>query len=284
MLTTPAETGIQLLGVPFDATSTYRPGSRFAPNAIREAFNNIEIFSRELDVDLEGLDIADGGNLPRTSNVDSMLSALTCRARQLLANGRVPAMLGGEHTVTLGAARAFPEDSVLVVFDAHFDVRDEFDGLRTMHATWLRRLLEERPGWSVVHVGARAAARAEWDYAGPRFRLLPADEAVAEDAPDRLRAHLSEDRPVYVSVDLDVLDPAYGPGVANPETGGLSTRQLVKLLHALDTQRVIGFDVVELAPAYDPSGITAVAAARALSELCCLAYLTRTRSGKAGAG
>ncbi len=271
-----ADSGIELLGVPFDATSTYRPGSRFAPNAIREAFKNIEIYSHELGVDLEEVAIADAGDLPRTSSVEAMLADTEQAVAGLLAAGRVPAVLGGEHAITLGAARPVPAETSLVVFDAHLDVRDEFDGLTTMHATWLRRLVEHNPEQHVVHVGARAATRDEWDFATGRFGLLTAEDALEPGAPARLAQFVPADRPVYVSIDLDVLDPAYGPGVANPEVGGISSRQLVHFLQALKGRHVIGFDVVELAPAYDPSGITAVAAAKALSELCCLAFMARS--------
>ncbi len=261
---------ITLIGVPFDATSTYRPGSRFAPPAIRQAFENIEIYAEDLDLDLEQVAIGDRGDLARTSNLSDMLDRLEAATRGIMNEGSIPAALGGEHSITYGSVKAMPQDTALIVFDAHLDLRTEYDGLRLMHATWLRYLAGARPRSKVVHVGARAAVREEWQFAREQgFSLLTTDDVFASADPvadfSGLLAGLDE---VYVSIDLDVLDPAFGPGVANPEVGGLSSRQLIGFLRALRGKRLRGFDVVELCPVLDAGQITAVAAAKFLAELC----------------
>ncbi len=267
-----AASRITIQGVPFDATSTYRPGSRLGPDSIRQAFENVEVYSKWLDVDLEEVVIGDSGNLPHTASVSAMLEAVRSSTAAILSRGQVPATLGGEHTITYAAFGVMPAETTLLVFDAHLDLRDEYDDLRTMHATYLRRLAEERPGLRVVHVGGRAATREEWAFAAAHgITAIGSDELLdAGDAGDLVAGPLTDGMPVYVSVDLDVLDPAFGPGVANPEPAGLSTRDLLRVLRRLRHQTIRGFDIVELCPPCDPTGITAVAAARLLAELCCL--------------
>lgn len=280
-LTAPGrDADVQLIGLPFDGTSTYRGGSRFGPDAIRAAFWNIEVYSRPLDVDLEELSLRDRGNVRHTARVEEMLTMGEATVRETVAAGLVPAALGGEHSITLGAFSAMPERTALLIFDAHFDLRDEYDDLTEMHATYLRRLIERRPGLRVVHVGARAATKEEWRFAAEAgVTIITADQVYADatgnDVARRLEAALGGVEGLYVSIDLDGLDPAYAPGVANPEPGGLSSRQLLQCLYALRGTPIRGFDIVELCPQYDPSGITAVAAAKFLAELCGLAHLQR---------
>lgn len=276
-VTTLPDTGVTIVGVPFDATSTYRTGSRFAPAAIREAFANVEIYSRRLRLDLEALRVDDAGNLRHTANIADMVASTRESVAGLLKADRVPAILGGEHAITYATFGAFPAGTGLLVFDAHFDLRDEYDGLRLMHATYLRRLIDERPDLRVVHVGGRAGAREEWEFADrPNVALVTADEAIgAPDLATRVARLTREIDDLYVTIDLDGLDPAYAPGVANPEPGGLSSRELVSCLQAIDGACVRGFDIVELCPAYDPSGIGAAAAARFLAELCSVVHVGR---------
>jgi agmatinase len=268
---------VQVCGVPFDGTSTYRPGSRFGPDAIREAFLNIEIYSRQLDVDLEALSIEDAGNLRHTASVETMVRTTAEAVSLTLAAGRVPAVLGGEHSITFATLGAMPPRTALLVFDAHLDLREQYDDLTLMHATYLRRSIERQPDLRVVHVGGRAATRAEWAFAADQgVTLIEADEIAATPRPAQsVAAALAGIEGVYVSIDLDVLDPAYAPGVSNPEPGGMATRQLVRCLDALRGMEVRGLDIVELCPPHDHGGITAVAAARLLAELCCLIALNR---------
>jgi len=269
---------VQIIGVPFDSTSTYRTGSRFGPNAIREAFANVEVYSHRLDVDLETLSVADAGNVRHTASVDQMVRAAGVTVAECLADGYVPAVLGGEHSITYATFGAMPQGTALLLFDAHLDLRDEYSDLRLMHATFLRRLGEARPDLRVIHIGTRAATQEEWRVAQQRgYALLRADQVSdgGREAGEWLRGALDGLDNIYVSIDLDGLDPAYAPGVANPEAGGLSTRALLECLYALRGKNVVGFDIVELCPQSDPSGITAVAAARFLAELCGIIHLNK---------
>ncbi|MDQ2831767.1 MAG: agmatinase [Chloroflexota bacterium] len=268
---------VQLIGVPFDGTSTYRTGSRFGPDAVRAAFWNIEVYSQPLDIDLEELSLDDRGNVRHTARVDEMLTMAEATTRESVDAGYAPAILGGEHSITFGTFSAMPERTALLVFDAHFDLRDEYDDLSMMHATYLRRLIERRPGLRVIHVGARAATKEEWRFAAASgVTVITADQVHEENgALERFKTALDGVEGIYVSIDLDGLDPAYAPGVSNPEAAGISSRQLLQCLYQLRDTPIRGFDIVELCPQYDPSGVTAVAAAKFLAELCGLVHLQR---------
>lgn len=266
---------VKIFGVPFDSTSTYRTGSRFGPNAIREAFMNIEIYSKTLGFDLEHSSIEDLGNIKHTSNVDKMILYANEATRKILSDGYIPILLGGEHTLTFAAFDAMPNNTALVIFDAHLDVRNEYDDLKMMHATFLRRLIEKHPRVKVVHVGSRAATKEEWRFViSHKVSLITADDVLtSENFMNNLKSVLKDIESVYVSIDLDVLDPAYAPGVANPEVCGITMHTLLNVLYHLRGKDIQGFDIVELCPQYDPSGITAIAAAKLLAELCCLVNL-----------
>lgn len=260
---------VSVFGVPFDATSTYRAGSRFAPNAIREAFLNIEVYFRDLDVDLERVCIEDLGNIKQTGSVQSMVVAVQKVTEELLQQDKVPAILGGEHTLTYASYLA-TGGSMLVVFDAHLDLRDEFADMRLCHATYLRRLLEEVDTEAVV-IGARAASKEEWEFAEQRrVKVIPPlEDRSLQDYVKTVRSSIGQ-RSIYVSIDLDVVDPAYAPAVGSPEPGGLTSRELLTILSALRSCRLLGFDIVELAPLAD-TGASAALAAKALALLIALA-------------
>ncbi len=265
----------KLIGVPFDSTSSYRPGSRFGPDAIRDAFSNIEVYSPELSVDLERLRVDDLGNLKFTSNVEEMLDALGKVVSELVAEGSTVGILGGEHTLTLASFQAMPEDTALLVFDAHFDIREEYGGARVSHATFLRRLIEKIGGDRIMHLGGRAACREEWESLEElSLANVPSSTIMLGGAERLVKEFLSDKRRVYVSIDLDVLDPAYAPAVGNPEPLGLTTHQLIRLLHSIRGKEVVGFDICEYTPIYD-NGATGVVAAKLLADMLSLAYLAR---------
>lgn len=263
---------VHLFGVPFDASASYRPGSKFGPNAAREALLNIEIYSTKLGLDLEQESIEDLGNIRHTANIGEMSKAVEHVTREILGERLVPGIFGGEHTLTYATVRALPTEAALVVFDAHLDLRNEYDGLKLGHATFLRRLIEERTANNVLHVAARAASAEEWTFAQSVGLPMASDAVLKTSAgPARvLQRLLGDAEQVYVSVDMDVLDPAYAPGVGNPEPAGLSTYELLELLHALRGKALVGFDIVELCPPYD-NGASAVAAAKIFTELWGLA-------------
>ena len=265
------EEKINIFGVPFDATSTYRIGSRFAPNAIREAFQNIEIYSKRLGKDLEDINIRDLGNLIKVGDINEMNKMVEEVTREIITNNKIPAILGGDHSLTNGSVRAI-NNCTLVVFDAHLDCRDEFEGLKISHATFLRRLYEDGFIANLVHIGSRAATKDEWDFVNKDDITIIDMEKIYDlnTGLKQFKDVLSSSNDIYVSIDLDVIDPAFAPGVGNPEANGMSTREILEFIYCLDNFNLKGFDIVELIPAYD-NGSTSVLAARLLSELICIA-------------
>jgi len=265
-----------IFGVPFDSTVTFRPGARFGPNAIRQAYMNIEIYSPFLDVDLESLSVLDLGNLRSTNNVEDMVYSVGKVVTEIVQEGGTFGVLGGEHTLTFGAYLPVLKDTALIIFDAHLDLRDEFAGLKLSHATFLRRLTDKIGTKSMIHIGSRAASREEWKVANNiGLSLIPMQTIhnIAK-AEKLLLDFLKEFEGVYVSIDLDVLDPSFAPGVGNPEPDGLSMHKLLEFLYSLKGKKIVGFDIVELTPLYD-DGTTAIVAAKLMNELMGLSYLSK---------
>ena len=267
----------RIFGVPYDYTSTYRPGSRFGPDAIREAFMNIEIFSPRLGVDLEKANINDLGNLHHTSSLEKMCDGVGKLVNELVVDDdSTIAILGGEHSLTYGSFKSMPKSTALIVFDAHLDMRDEFADLKLSHATFLRRLTEEVGFDRVVHVGARAASADEWSFVDKaKMKLIPMHTILTTEKPENvLKEFLRDFQEVYVSIDMDVIDPAFAPAVGNPEPGGLTTHGILEFLYALTGKFLRGFDIVEMTPGYD-NGATKTLAARLLAELIAISTLRK---------
>ena len=263
----PDEPAATVYGIPFDSTHSYRPGCRFGPDAIREAFNNIEVFHPGLGVDLEAVCVEDLGNTAHTAAADKMLDMAKKITGELASKGRQLFILGGEHSLTYGTYTSFPQGTGYVVFDAHYDLRDEYAGTGLSHAAYLRRIVEERGPEDILHVGARAFAREELEFLKENGIKTVSDSQVrAGKGPGLLRDFASSFDSVYASVDLDVLDPAFAPGVGNPEAAGMTSRELFDLIYALDQTNVVGADIVELNPQFD-NGATASVAAKVMSTL-----------------
>jgi agmatinase len=254
--------GLALCGVPYDRTASFRRGSRFGPDAIRWASDSIETYSPLLDRDLEDALFADAGDLDVGSlDPDAMVEAV----RRGLPGG-VPFVLGGEHTVTLGAVEALAArhpDLAVVQWDAHTDLRDEYGGRRVAHATVMRRALDL--GVALAQLGIRAGTRAEFELARTRAMCCTRHAALPAEVLGRL-----EGRPLYLTVDVDVLDPAEAPGTGNPEPMGTTYRELLEALRCLAVHKIVGMDVVEVAPPWDSSGRTAVLAASLVREMILL--------------
>lgn len=249
-----------LFGVPLDATETYRPGCAEGPRAIRLASESIETYSPFSDRDLEDYRVIDVGDLPITGNVEADLATIESFVREV----EVPTvMLGGEHTVSLAAVRAYAAKYpglMVVALDAHTDLRDEYEGQRVNHATWLRRALEVVPPERVLLLGVRAGTREEF-----RAGLLEMREDV--EISDVNMGALAKAPAVYLTIDIDVLDAPYVPGCGNPEPGGLHYKELEELVIWLGlSTNLVGFDLVEVAPRYDASGMTAITASRVVRE------------------
>ena len=259
----------KILGVPFDFTSSFRPGSRFGPNSLRNAFMNIEIYSHTLNIDLEKLSYLDLGNL-QTADVKLMVKRVEEVVKEVVPAHKM-AIMGGEHSITYGAFAAMPEETSLLIFDAHFDLRDELLDLKFSHATYLRRLLEVRKPKNVMVVGVRAGIQEEWEQAAKEgIQTITMDEIMNKSVGSRLEDFVGKSEKLYVSIDLDVLDPATAPGVGNPEPNGLSSKQLLAYLYTLREADILGFDIVELCPPYD-NGSTATLAAKLMAEMLCIA-------------
>jgi len=259
-----------IFGIPFDSTHSYKPGCRFGPDVIRDAFNNIEIFHPELQVDLETANIEDLGNTKHTVVASEMLDMVRKITRELVEKNRQLFILGGEHLITYGTYMSFPKETGYVVFDAHYDLRDEYADIKLSHASYLRRIIEEKGPDYILHVGARAFVKEELEFLKENKIKTISDKEIRQgNAPQILKDHISSFDKIYTSFDLDVLDPAFAPGVGNPEAIGITSRELFDMVYSLENKKVIGVDIVELNPTYD-NGSTASLAAKIMSTLIAL--------------
>jgi len=256
-----------IIGIPFDATHSYKPGCRFGPDTIRDSFNNIEIFHPELQVDLETVNIEDLGNTRHTVVASEMIDMVKKITTELVAKQRQLLILGGEHSITLGTYTSFPKETGYVVFDAHYDLRDEYADIKLSHASYLRRIVEERGPENILHVGARAFVKEELEFLKENNIKTISDKEIREGkGPQLLKDHVSTFDSIYSSFDLDVLDPAFAPGVGNPEAVGITSRELFDLIHSFEETKVIGVDIMELNPYHD-DGSTASLAAKIMSTM-----------------
>jgi agmatinase len=265
-----AEASYVILGVPFDVTSTYRTGARFAPLAIREASLNIEAYSFRSEYDIENINLHDLGDLNVTSETQETLKRIEHVTREILAAKKTPVLIGGEHTITLGAARAMDKDFAIIDFDAHMDLRDEYMNLKTSHTTFMRRINEQAKPRKIVEIGTRAVCKEEMNYAKradinfittQQIREEGVDETV--DTVNRVLRNIGK---IYLTVDLDVLDPGFVPAVQNPEPDGLCSHMFYDLLSSICDKRIVAFDVVEVSPPYD-NGVTSIQAAKTIFEI-----------------
>lgn len=262
-----ADAKIVIFGAPFDGTVCFRPGARFAPQAIRNDFLQLESYSPLLDLDMEDSAVYDSGDLelPRGST-EIALDMIYAETRRLLAARKMPFMLGGEHLVTLGAARAAVEkypDVVFLHLDAHTDLREDLEGQELSHATVLRRVWDLVGDGRIYQFGIRSGLRQEFRWADEGHTFLHKYDLKGIEA----LPCLLKNTPVYVTVDLDVLDPSLMPGTGTPETGGITYRELEELFVTMRGLNIIGCDVVELAPHYDTGGASTAAACKVLREM-----------------
>lgn len=263
-----------ILGVPFDFTSTYRAGARFAPVAIREASQNIETYSFRTGLDVEDLKIHDLGDLDVSADVNETLKRLELVAAEIFGTEKIPVFVGGEHTITLGAVKAYrnPKELTIISFDAHLDLRDEYLGLKFSHTTFMRRINEQLKPQKIIEVGTRAVCKEEIEYVKKTeisyVSSLEIQKEGIEKAKEKLRDLIGEASNIYLTIDLDVLDPAFAPAVQNPEPEGISPLALHELISEVCKGNVVAVDVVEVTPSYD-HGVTALQAARTIFEILC---------------
>ena len=259
-----------VFGVPFDSTHSYKPGTRFGPDAIRDAFNNIEIFHPQFQLDLESTNIEDLGNIKQTVVAEKMLEMVQKITAELLQRNKQLIILGGEHLITLGTYMSFPKETGYLVFDAHYDLRNEFADTKLSHASYLRRIVEKRGAENIVHIGARAFVKEELTFLTENKIKTISDKDIREgNGPRLIKDAISTFDKIYTSFDLDVLDPAFAPGVGNPESVGITSRELFDMIHSLGDKQVIGVDIVELNPTHD-NGVTASLAAKIMSTMLAL--------------
>ena len=282
---------VAILGVPFDSGVSYRPGARFGPGAIRAASKMLRPYHPGLDIEPWGVQqVADAGDVAANPfSIEEAIETIARSTRELFERADCVVALGGDHTIALPLLRATAERHgpvALVHFDAHLDTWDTYFGAPYTHGTPFRRAVEEGALDldCSVHVGIRSPLYAPTDLiedADLGFATISTVD-VARDgvdaALDRIRVRTG-DRPLYISVDIDVLDPAYAPGTGTPEPGGLTSRELLLLLRGLDGCRLVGGDVVEVAPAYDHAELTSLAAAHVAYELMSLFARSPGRSG-----
>lgn len=270
-----------VLGVPFDVTSTYRTGARFGPNAIRQASLNIETYSLRSGIDVEDLSLHDLGDLHVAANTEKTLEIVEHVIQSIIENKKTPATIGGEHTITLGITKALKNkasETAIVSFDAHLDLRNEYLGLSLSHTTFMRRINEQVKPAKIIEVGTRAVCKEELAYAEKVGIEFLTTQQIRKEGPKRtsnkLERELEPYKNTYLSIDMDILDPAFVPAVQNPEPEGLEMSILLDVLEAICDNRVTGFDVLEIAPNYD-QGVSAIQAAKVIFEILC--YLERSR-------
>ena len=271
-----------IFGAPFDGTSSFRKGSRLAPDAIREASYNFETYNPYFDIDLADIPFHDAGNvdIPGNYTVEQAQAAVGDMVTGILSDGKIPIMLGGEHSLTVPCVRGSMNhfnDLGVVVLDAHFDLRQEYEGQVNSHACVSRRIIEDITD-NYISIGIRSGTRDEYSLARSRgITYYPADFVEDKGIPHviaELSRHLDLDTShLYLSLDMDVLDPAYAPALGTPEPFGLTDRQVLSLIRRL-APRSVGFDLVEIAPGFD-NGNTALLGAKFVREFIASAQASR---------
>ena len=257
-----------ICGVPFDGTSSFRLGSRLAPQEMRAASYNFETYSSFFDIDLTDVRIYDAGDLEVTATIDGTLELISVHAGKYVRDGKIPIMLGGEHSLTFPFVNACKQkypDIGFVVLDAHMDMREEYNGEKNSHACISRHIIEDITK-KYASVGIRSGNRDEYEYVRKNnIKVFSAEDVilngikkVIEDIQKDIRG------PIYLSVDMDAIDPAFAPALGTPEPYGITPRDVREVISCLAPQ-IRGFDLVEIAPEYD-SGGTALLGAKLVRD------------------
>ncbi|MGH2316881.1 agmatinase [Planococcus sp. SE5232] len=259
-----------LYGMPMDWTVSYRPGSRFGPNKIREVSIGLEEYSPYLDRELGDVKFFDAGDIPLPfGNPEKSLIEIETYVHTLLADNKIPMGMGGEHLVSLPVMKAVAskyDDLAIIHFDAHTDLRENYEGEEYSHSTPIRKIADHIGPKNVYSFGIRSGMKEEFEWAkeqGMHISKFEVLEPLKEVLPTL------EGRNVYVTIDMDVLDPAHAPGTGTVDAGGITSRELLASIHAIAASgvNVVGFDLVELAPVYDHSDQTANTASKLMREM-----------------
>ena len=265
------EARIVLYGAPFDSTTSYRPGTRFASRTMRAESYGLETYSPYQDLDMEDAKVFDGGDLELCfGDAEKALGDIKAFASKVLRDGKLPFLIGGEHLVSLPAIEAVFEkypDLCLVHFDAHTDLREDYLGARLSHATVIRRAWDILGDGRIHQFGIRSGERADFCWAREHTHLHKFNFEGLEESIASLKG-----KPVYFTIDLDVLDPSVFPGTGTPEAGGVTFLELLQAaLKVIRGCEIVGCDMVELSPPYDASGASTAVALKLLREmLLCL--------------
>ena len=264
---------IVLYGAPFDSTTSFRPGARFGPSAMRHESFGLETYSPYQDADLTDCAVFDSGDMELCfGSAEAALQDIEARAAEILTDGKFPLLLGGEHLVTLGAVRAVVQkypNLHMIHFDAHADLRDDYLGAKLSHACVLRRCHDLLGDGRIHQFCIRSGDREEFRSARTHTDLHPFGFDGLEACVSSLRA---QGVPIYFTIDLDCLDPSAFPGTGTPEAGGVSFVQLLEAIRTVCTANVVGADVNELAPALDASGVSTATACKVLREFILALY------------
>ncbi len=256
---------IVILGAPFDGTVSYRPGTRFGPQAIRQELYGLESYSLYLDRDLDDMRIGDLGDTEMPlGNTIGALKAIGEKSEAALADGKRIVTLGGEHLVSLPVIEAYAKhypDLVVIQLDAHADLRESFCGEKLSHACVMRRVYDFLGSGRIFQFGIRSGTKEEFDFAEAHTRMSRFDLSGLPEAVQEIGT-----KPVYLTIDLDVLDPSVFAGTGTPEPGGVTFKELQKGLAEMAGLNIVGADLVELSPHYDASGVSTAVACKALRE------------------
>ncbi len=269
------KTPFTIIGVPLDMSSSYRSGCGLAPRSIRNTSKSIELCSLINNVNLEDIGFEDLGDIIMApGDIITSLKRIEIAIESLLRERRRLFVLGGEHTLTYGSFKAFARvfrDPCLVVFDAHLDLRDEYQGTKINHATVVRRIIDDTNILKTVIIGSRAMSMEECNYVLEKNGMISIYRFWGSRAPvnivDKVREDVSKCSAIYLSIDMDVIDPAYAPGVQTPEPLGIDPQSLLEILSKLIDARIWTIDIVETTPVYDHSEITSFLASRLIVEI-----------------
>ncbi|MCL2170144.1 MAG: agmatinase [Defluviitaleaceae bacterium] len=257
---------IALFGTPFDGTACYRPGARFAPNALRSEFYGLEPYSPYQDEDIKSVPVFDCGDLDLPfGNTVRVLEQVEGFVDSLVKDGKMPFMIGGEHLVSLGAVRSLAkkyDNLAIIQFDAHADLLDDYMGEKLSHAAVMRRVWELVGDGKIYQFGIRSGKKHEFEFAKKHNHIGKFNFDGLLAVVDKLKGV-----PVYLTIDLDVLDPSVLPGTGTPEAGGVTFMELLNAILSLRDLNIVGCDIVELSPIYDQSGVSTATACKILREM-----------------
>ena len=258
-----------IFGAPFDSTTSFRPGTRFGPAAVRSESYGIETYSPYQNKDLEDCSVMDSGDIElRIGDTEAVLAQIEERTKTILNDGKRPFMIGGEHLVTLGSFRAAAEkypDVHIIHFDAHADLREDYLGVRNSHACVLRRCWDIIGDDRIHQFGIRSGERAEFEFAKVHTDMHPFS---LEDVAGVVKELALSRKPVYFTLDMDVLDPSIFPRTGTPEAGGVMFEELRRAVTCVCSQlNIVGCDLNELSPHYDHSGVSTAVACKTVREI-----------------